>query len=91
MTDTRPAVPQKEGNVHLRLSKAIYNFTDTQDLRLAVGYKAKVDEKGALLGVRAADGSLQCTALILCASFTGASLCSCILWSPPQRGALSRI
>lgn len=36
----------------MRLSKAVYNFTDTQDLRLAVGYKAKVDEKGAVRGVR---------------------------------------
>ena len=43
---------QKEGSLHLRVSKAIYNFTDTQDLRLAVGYKAKVDEKGAVRGVR---------------------------------------
>ncbi len=43
---------QKEGNAHLRLSKAIYNFTDTQDLRLAVGYRATVDEKGAVTGVR---------------------------------------
>ena len=43
---------QKEGNAHLRLSKAIYNFTDTQDLRLAVGYRATVDEKGAVSGVR---------------------------------------
>ena len=43
---------QKEGNAHLRLSKAIYNFTDTQDLRLAVGYRATVDEKGVLTGVR---------------------------------------
>lgn len=38
--------------MHARLSKAIYNFTDTQDLRLAVGYKAKVDDKGAVRGVR---------------------------------------
>ena len=29
----------------------MYNFTDTQDLRLAVGYKATVDEKGAVQGV----------------------------------------
>ena len=43
---------QKEGSLHLRLSKAIYNFTDTQDVRLAVGYKAKVDEKGVIRGVR---------------------------------------
>ena len=47
------ACTQKEGNAHLRLSKAIYNFTDTQDLRLAVGYRATVDEKGAISGVRA--------------------------------------
>lgn len=44
---------QKEGKVHVRLSKAIYNFTDTQDLRLAVGYKAKLDEKMAIRGVSA--------------------------------------
>ena len=42
---------QKEGNAHFRLSKAIYNFTDTQDLRLAVGYRATVDEKGVISGV----------------------------------------
>ena len=46
------ACAQKEGNAHLRLSKAIYNFTDTQDLRLAVGYRATVDEKGVVSGVR---------------------------------------
>ena len=47
---------QKEGNAHLRLSKAIYNFTDTQDLRLAVGYRATVDEKGVVTGVRMSIG-----------------------------------
>jgi hypothetical protein len=35
----------------LQLTKAIYNFTDTQDIRLRVGYEAFVDAKGNVSGV----------------------------------------
>lgn len=34
----------------LQLTKAIYNFTDTQDIRLRVGYEAFVDAKGNVSG-----------------------------------------
>lgn len=49
----------------MRLSKAIYNFTDTQDLRLAVGYRGKVNEKGTVRGVRYHFTSLLCCTIFL--------------------------
>lgn len=39
-----------EGFGHVRLSKSIYNFTDRQDVRLSVGYRGRVDEKGTICG-----------------------------------------
>ncbi|KAK9830477.1 hypothetical protein WJX72_011951 [[Myrmecia] bisecta] len=33
-----------------QFSKAIYNFTDTQDLRLRLGYKAHVTQEGVVTG-----------------------------------------
>jgi hypothetical protein len=41
------------GRGHVRLSKSIYNFTERQDVRLAVGYRGTVDDKGNVKGVRA--------------------------------------
>lgn len=38
------------GHGHVRLSKSIYNFTAQQDVRLAVGYRGTVDDKGTLKG-----------------------------------------
>lgn len=42
---------QVTGLGKLQLTKAIYNFTDTQDVRLRVGYEAFVDQKGNVTGV----------------------------------------
>lgn len=41
---------KSEGFGHVRLSKSIYNFTDRQDVRLSVGYRGRVDEKGTVRG-----------------------------------------
>ena len=43
---------QVSGLGRLQLTKAIYNFTDTQDIRLRIGYEAFVDQKGYVIGVR---------------------------------------
>jgi hypothetical protein len=37
-------------DAHVRLSKSIYNFTSAQDVRVAVGYRGFVDEKGVVTG-----------------------------------------
>jgi hypothetical protein len=34
-----------------QLSKAVYNFTSEQDVKLTVGYKARVNDKGDVDGV----------------------------------------
>ena len=44
--------PQPLGRGHVRLSKSIYNFTERQDVRLAVGYRGTMDDKGNVKGVR---------------------------------------
>jgi hypothetical protein len=43
---------QPLGRGHVRLSKSIYNFTERQDVRLAVGYRGTMDDKGNVKGVR---------------------------------------
>ena len=45
-------VLQPLGRGHVRLSKSIYNFTERQDVRLAVGYRGTMDDKGNVKGVR---------------------------------------
>lgn len=42
---------QPVGHGHVRLSKSIYNFTERQDVRLSVGYRGIVDDKGNFKGV----------------------------------------
>jgi hypothetical protein len=41
---------QPLGRGHVRLSKSIYNFTERQDVRLAVGYRGTMDDKGNVKG-----------------------------------------
>lgn len=43
---------QPVGHGHVRLSKSFYNFTERQDVRLAVGYRGTVNDKGDFKGVR---------------------------------------
>lgn len=38
------------GHGHVRLSKSFYNFTERQDVRMAVGYRGTVDDKGNFKG-----------------------------------------
>ena len=35
----------------VQLTKAIYNFTDTQDIRFRLGYETFIDQKGTVTGV----------------------------------------
>lgn len=42
---------QPVGHGHVRLSKSFYNFTERQDVRMAVGYRGTVDDKGNFKGV----------------------------------------
>ena len=42
---------QPHGVSRVQLSKAIYNFTDTQDVRLLLGYRANIDHQGNVVGV----------------------------------------
>lgn len=36
----------------VQLTKSIYNFTDTQDIRMRIGYEAFVDQRGNVTGVQ---------------------------------------
>lgn len=42
---------QVDGIGRVQLSKTIYNFTDMQDVRLVLGCKAHVDQKGTVTPV----------------------------------------
>ncbi len=43
---------QVDGVGRVQLSKTVYNFTDMQDLRLVLGCKAHIDQKGKITPVR---------------------------------------
>jgi hypothetical protein len=43
---------QVDGIGRVQISKTIYNFTDMQDVRLVLGCKAHVDQKGKITPVR---------------------------------------
>jgi hypothetical protein len=45
-----PQVQQPHGVSRVQLSKAVYNFTDTQDVRLLLGYRAHIDHQGNVVG-----------------------------------------
>lgn len=47
-----PCAAQVDGIGRAQLSKTIYNFTDMQDLRLVLGCKAHIDQKGKVTPVR---------------------------------------
>lgn len=42
-----------DGVSRVQLSRTLYNFTDTQDVRVLVGYRTHVDAAGRSHGVRA--------------------------------------
>jgi len=44
---------QVDGVSRVQLSRTLYNFTDTQDVRVLVGYRTHVDAAGRSHGVRA--------------------------------------
>ena len=48
-----PARLQVEGTGRVQLSRTVYNFTDAQDVRVLVGYRAHVSDTGRVVGVRA--------------------------------------
>ncbi len=48
-----PARMQVEGTGRVQLSRTVYNFTDAQDVRVLVGYRAHVSDTGRVVGVRA--------------------------------------
>ena len=43
---------QVDGVGRVQLARAVYNFTDTQDVRVVLGYRMHVDKAGRAVGVR---------------------------------------
>ena len=43
----------------MQLSRSFFNFTDTQDVRLAVGYNAHIDHRGRIAKVGASAASVS--------------------------------
>ena len=56
---------QVDGIGRAQLSKTVYGFTDMQDLRMVLGCKAHVDQKGTLTTV-----SSMATPAVLCLKHT---------------------
>lgn len=48
------ACEQVDGVGRVQLARTVYNFTDTQDVRVVLGYRMHVDKAGRAVGVRAA-------------------------------------
>jgi hypothetical protein len=48
-----------EGTGRVQLSRTVYNFTDAQDVRVLVGYRAHVSDTGRVVGVRARSARLR--------------------------------
>lgn len=53
---------QVDGIGRAQISKTIYNFTDMQDVRLVLGCKAHVDQKGKVTPVSLSSASSQASA-----------------------------
>ena len=43
---------QVDGVGRVQLARTVYSFTDTQDVRVVLGYRMHVDNNGRAIGVR---------------------------------------
>ena len=51
---------QVDGVGRVQLARTVYNFTDTQDVRVVLGYRMHVDNNGRAIGVRTSAQPSEC-------------------------------